>query len=68
MASPGIRVDGSPDHEYQTMIWPLLRPVHYMRLVSVLGQDGFGYERMEGDHLIYVRCRLSSRTCSAHQA
>lgn len=34
---------------------PALRPVHFQRLVRVFEQDGFRYDRQEGDHLIYVK-------------
>ena len=34
---------------------PALRPVHFKRLVNVFEQDGFRYDRHEGDHLIYVK-------------
>ena len=32
-----------------------LRPVHYQHLVRVFEQDGFRYDRTEGDHLMYVK-------------
>jgi predicted RNA binding protein YcfA (HicA-like mRNA interferase family) len=34
---------------------PALRPVHYQRLVGVFEEDGFRYDRTEGDHLMYVK-------------
>jgi len=34
---------------------PALRPVYFQRLVRVFEQDGFRYDRQEGDHLIYVK-------------
>ena len=34
---------------------PALRPVHFQRLVRVFEQDGFRYDRQEGDHLIHVK-------------
>jgi predicted RNA binding protein YcfA (HicA-like mRNA interferase family) len=34
---------------------PALRPVQYQRLVRVFEQEGFRYDRTEGDHLIYVK-------------
>ncbi len=32
-----------------------LRPVPYQILIRVFEQDGFSYDRTEGDHLIYVK-------------
>jgi predicted RNA binding protein YcfA (HicA-like mRNA interferase family) len=32
-----------------------LRPVHYQRLIRVFEQEGFRYDRQEGDHVIYVK-------------
>lgn len=32
-----------------------LRPVHYQRLIGVFEQEGFRFDRQEGDHLIYVK-------------
>jgi predicted RNA binding protein YcfA (HicA-like mRNA interferase family) len=34
---------------------PALRPVHYERLIRVFEQEGFRYDRQEGDHRIYVK-------------
>ena len=32
-----------------------IRPVPYQSLVRVFEQDGFRYDRQEGDHRIYVK-------------
>jgi predicted RNA binding protein YcfA (HicA-like mRNA interferase family) len=32
-----------------------IRPVHYQSLIRVFEQDGFRYDRQEGDHQIYVK-------------
>lgn len=32
-----------------------IRPVHFQRLIHVFEQDGFRFDRQEGDHLIYVK-------------
>jgi len=32
-----------------------LRPVHFQRLIRVFEQDGFRFDRQEGDHRIYVK-------------
>jgi predicted RNA binding protein YcfA (HicA-like mRNA interferase family) len=32
-----------------------IRPVHYQALIRVFEQDGFQYDRQEGDHRIYVK-------------
>ena len=34
---------------------PAIRPVPFQRLVRIFGQDGFTYDRQEGDHRIYVK-------------
>lgn len=34
---------------------PALRPVHYKDLVRIFEQDGFRFDRQEGDHRIYVK-------------
>ena len=34
---------------------PAVRPVHYQRLIRVFEQDGFHFDRQEGDHRIYVK-------------
>ena len=34
---------------------PALRPVHYKDLVRIFEQDGFCFDRQEGDHRIYVK-------------
>jgi predicted RNA binding protein YcfA (HicA-like mRNA interferase family) len=34
---------------------PAVRPVHYQRLIRVFEQDGFRFDRPEGDHRIYVK-------------
>jgi predicted RNA binding protein YcfA (HicA-like mRNA interferase family) len=34
---------------------PALRPVHYKDLIRVFEQDGFIYNRTEGDHSIYTK-------------
>jgi predicted RNA binding protein YcfA (HicA-like mRNA interferase family) len=35
-----------------------IRPVHYQRLVRVFEQDGFRFDRQEGDHRIFVKAGL----------
>jgi predicted RNA binding protein YcfA (HicA-like mRNA interferase family) len=32
-----------------------IRPVHFQRLIRVFEQDGFHFDRQEGDHQIYVK-------------
>ena len=34
---------------------PAIRPVHYKDLIRVFEQDGFAYDRTEGDHQIYTK-------------
>lgn len=34
---------------------PAIRPIHFQHLVRVFEQDGFRYDRQEGDHLIYTK-------------
>ena len=34
---------------------PTLRPVHFEPLIGVFEQDGFRFDRQEGDHRIYVK-------------
>jgi predicted RNA binding protein YcfA (HicA-like mRNA interferase family) len=34
---------------------PAIRPAHYQELVRVLEQDGFIYDRTEGEHRIYTK-------------
>jgi predicted RNA binding protein YcfA (HicA-like mRNA interferase family) len=34
---------------------PALRPVDFQRLVRVFEQDGFRFDRQEGDHRVYVK-------------
>ena len=34
---------------------PALRPVHFQRLIRVFEQDGFRFDRQEGDHRVYVK-------------
>jgi predicted RNA binding protein YcfA (HicA-like mRNA interferase family) len=34
---------------------PALRPLHFHRLIRVFEQDGFRFDRQEGDHRIYVK-------------
>ena len=34
---------------------PHLTPVHYKKLARVFERSGFTLDRIEGDHLIYVR-------------
>jgi predicted RNA binding protein YcfA (HicA-like mRNA interferase family) len=34
---------------------PAIRPVHYKDLIRVFEQDGFTYDRTEGDHRIYTK-------------
>jgi predicted RNA binding protein YcfA (HicA-like mRNA interferase family) len=34
---------------------PAIRPVPFQRLVRIFEQDGFTYDRQEGDHRIYVK-------------
>lgn len=32
-----------------------IRPVHHQRLIRVFEQDGFRFDRQEGDHRIFVK-------------
>jgi len=32
-----------------------IRPVNFQRLIRVFEQDGFRFDRQEGDHRIYVK-------------
>ena len=32
-----------------------IRPVHFQVLIRVFEQDGFSFDRQEGDHRIYVK-------------
>jgi predicted RNA binding protein YcfA (HicA-like mRNA interferase family) len=32
-----------------------IRPVHFQRLIGVFEEDGFRFDRQEGDHRIYVK-------------
>ena len=32
-----------------------IRPVHFQRLIRAFEQDGFRFDRQEGDHPIYVK-------------
>ena len=34
---------------------PPLRPVDYRTLIRVFEQDGFAFNRQQGDHLIYTK-------------
>jgi predicted RNA binding protein YcfA (HicA-like mRNA interferase family) len=34
---------------------PAVRPVHFQRLIRVFEQDGFRFDRQEGDYRIYVK-------------
>jgi predicted RNA binding protein YcfA (HicA-like mRNA interferase family) len=34
---------------------PAIRPVHFQNLIRVFEQDGFRFDRQEGDHRIYVK-------------
>ena len=34
---------------------PAVKPVSYQRLVKVFEQDGFTFDRQQGDHLIYTK-------------
>ena len=37
---------------------PAVRPVHFQRLIRVFEQDGFRFDRQEGDHRIYVKAGM----------
>ena len=37
---------------------PAVRPVHFQRFIRVFEQDGFRFDRQEGDHRIYVKARV----------
>jgi predicted RNA binding protein YcfA (HicA-like mRNA interferase family) len=37
---------------------PAIRPVHFQRLIRVFEQDGFRFDRQEGDHRIYVKAGM----------
>ena len=34
---------------------PAIRPIRFQRLIRVFEQDGFRFDRQEGDHKIYVK-------------
>ncbi len=35
-----------------------IRPVHFQVLIRVFEQDGFSFDRQEGDHRIYIKAGL----------
>ena len=37
---------------------PAVRPVHFQCLIRVFEQDGFRFDRQEGDHRIYVKAGM----------
>ena len=55
MACSGIRLGRSPHDEYQIATWPPSGRSTIGISSASSKQDGFRFDRQEGDHLIYVK-------------